>query len=206
MSAEQYAGFGDDGQPWVQLNGGGAYTFSAVGKHDFEGFGIGGIAHSLAKINRYTGHTPQPYSAAQHSVFVSRLLDFDPILAMHGLAHDAHECIIGDISSPLKLAIRALCHGADPIASLEARADAVLWPVFGLGAPSDFQKEAIKRADLIALATEYRDLMDKRHDWRLPYPAHPKRIKAWTWFRAAEEFVSRFKGLEARLALGGTTT
>lgn len=63
------------------------------------------VAHSLSQINRYTGHTPWPYSVAQHSWLIAKYLfetTGDPTIAMQGLHHDDHEIIIGDISSPVK--------------------------------------------------------------------------------------------------------
>lgn len=58
------------------------------------------IAHHLARINRFNGGTKQPYSVAQHSVYVSQLCCES--WALEGLMHDATEAYLGDVSSPLK--------------------------------------------------------------------------------------------------------
>lgn len=58
------------------------------------------VAHSLSIINRFTGWTIYPYPVAQHAVFTSYLVE--PAFAMHALHHDDHECVSGDISSPMK--------------------------------------------------------------------------------------------------------
>ncbi|AUR81612.1 HD domain protein [Vibrio phage 1.009.O._10N.261.51.C9] len=71
--------------------------------HDFmqPGFDLSPatIARALSHINRFTGHVGA-YSVAQHSVMVARLLPEE--LKLSGLLHDAHESIVGDMSSPLK--------------------------------------------------------------------------------------------------------
>lgn len=57
------------------------------------------LADTLAKINRFAGRTPLPWSVAAHSVLVSRLC-IDPTEKAWGLLHDAHEAFIGDIITP----------------------------------------------------------------------------------------------------------
>lgn len=58
------------------------------------------IAWSLAKLNRYNGHTLYPYSVAQHSVIVSWLVPQE--FAWYGLMHDAPEAYLGDVIAPIK--------------------------------------------------------------------------------------------------------
>jgi len=57
------------------------------------------IGDTLAKINRFNGRTPHPWSVAAHSVLVEALC---PEVDMKGwaLLHDAHEAFIGDITIP----------------------------------------------------------------------------------------------------------
>ncbi len=84
------------------------------------------IAHGLAGINRYTGHTPVPYNVAQHSVLVSReFIHRDMRLA--GLLHDAAEYVLNDIASPVKRhpAMRGY------VEALE-RVDTLVFQTFGL--------------------------------------------------------------------------
>jgi hypothetical protein len=76
------------------------------------------IAHALANINRFTGHTSRPYSVAEHCVRGSYVIA--PRLALEFLLHDATEAYVGDVSKPLKSLI------GEVYASLEARwADAI---------------------------------------------------------------------------------
>jgi len=66
------------------------------------------IAHQLSMINRFCGATKRPYSVAEHSLFVSELLQRDgrsAIAQLAGLMHDAHETYTNDVSSPAKEAI-----------------------------------------------------------------------------------------------------
>lgn len=61
------------------------------------------IAHALSNIGRYTGHTSEFYSVAQHSILAAyAVVNEDTELARAMLFHDAHEAYLGDISSPLK--------------------------------------------------------------------------------------------------------
>lgn len=55
------------------------------------------IAHALALINRFNGHTKFPISVAQHSVYVARISN-----SLQGLLHDASEAYLGDVTKYLK--------------------------------------------------------------------------------------------------------
>jgi uncharacterized protein len=64
------------------------------------------IAHALARITRFTGHGDQCFKVAQHSVMVH-----DLARVPWALLHDAAEAYIGDVSSPLKVAMRCYSQG-----------------------------------------------------------------------------------------------
>ena len=58
------------------------------------------IAHALAHLCRFTGHTQRFYSVAEHCV---RMVQWGlPGPAALRLMHDATEAYIGDVSTPLK--------------------------------------------------------------------------------------------------------
>lgn len=116
------------------------------------------IAHALSKICRYTGHTTGAdiYSVAQHSCIVAGMLPQH--LKFQGLMHDAHEAYIGDISTPVKDAIRALTvepgSGLDELDELWMRAIA---KKFNFPASHD---PSVKAADRTALAYEVGSFMN----------------------------------------------
>lgn len=148
------------------------------------------IAESLAKICRFNGHSTVFYSVAQHCCLVADMLP--PHQRLYGLLHDAHEAVIGDITLPVKDALRSLSgnHAFDHLATITDRA---IFQAAGLPAtmPKDIAS-AIKRADMTILATERRDLMAPSAQPWLPMPAPlPKLIKPWAWPKAMEEWLAR---------------
>ena len=105
------------------------------------------IAHGLAYICRFNGQTSEFYSVAQHSLIVCDLVVEEFKFA--ALLHDAAEAYLGDMVKPLKRLLPAF-------ADIEHRVSEIIAEAFNIP-PSDYA--AIKQADLIALATEKRDLM-----------------------------------------------
>lgn len=128
-----------------------------------ENINITDIAHQLSLINRFTGATGEAYSVAQHSVFVAAEAQREASsLTLAALLHDAHEAYIGDISHPLKRAITGALdrHGFDvnPLGAIANRLNDAIARRFGFQY-DQFYTRGIKQADLVALATERRDLM-----------------------------------------------
>jgi uncharacterized protein len=115
------------------------------------------IAHSLAHLCRYTGHCSRFYSVAQHSVLTSRIVPEEHTMA--ALLHDAAEAYIGDISRPMKDALRAYPSAYTDSAGIDLIEKRVEWAVaqrFGFEFPFH---PSVKAADNKALLTEQRDLM-----------------------------------------------
>ncbi|KQO23470.1 hypothetical protein [Acidovorax sp. Leaf78] len=114
------------------------------------------IAHSLAQINRFTGHAARPYSVAEHSILVADILDaqgHNCHVQRLGLMHDAHECMTGDAASPVKWVLNlAWIMFENPLAKLVRQH-------YHLQTAHTAYRHLVKHADLTALATERRDLM-----------------------------------------------
>jgi len=138
---------------------------------------IDDIAHGLAHQCRFNGQTNKFYSVAQHSVIVASILP--PELKLAGLLHDAAEAYLGDIVQPLKELL-------PEFAEIESRFAEVIGERFNVDLK---HHDLIKRADLIALATERRDLMPMEIvEWdsligviplsKSIYPLSPEKAKA----------------------------
>jgi uncharacterized protein len=117
--------------------------------------GLPEIAHSLAQINRFTGHCKRPYSVAEHSLLVYRIAVADGAdnkLQFAALMHDAHECICGDMATPIK---REVGHMWE---AFEDGQQARVLEHYLLADVSRSYAHEIRRWDLEALAAERRDL------------------------------------------------
>lgn len=166
------------------------------------------IAHHLALINRFTGATSRPYSVAEHSLLVERIGQARGAGSLTRLAllmHDAHEAYTNDLASPAKIAVGLRWHGFEIMHQTNVRHHFLLRTAFAAA------RHEITTCDLIALATERRDLMPfdpKRHGpWpildtpgaQVP-PCSTEYLSAteapdWRDIRAA--FVDRFRELQA---------
>ncbi len=114
------------------------------------------VAWSLAQINRFNGHALRPYSVAEHSLLVCEITTHMG-LDVHGrfaaLLHDAHEAFCGDMHTPGKQAIGPDWH------RWESHWANAVHTAFACRTAMHTHADAIKTADLIALATERRDLL-----------------------------------------------
>ncbi|KGT87213.1 hypothetical protein NG99_23605 [Erwinia typographi] len=169
-----------------------SWITTVTGKHfnfvqiDQNSICIEDIAVALSNICRFTGHLPNFYSVAQHSVLVSQLVP--PEFALEALMHDAAEAYCSDINSPLKALLpdyQAVLGNVE-----HAIADKFNLPPV-MSAP-------VKRADLIMLATERREFgLDDGTPWPILdgidpasfviFPLHP--------MQARVQFLQRFNDL-----------
>lgn len=146
------------------------------------------IAHGLAYQCRFNGQTREFYSVAQHSLIVASLVPSH--LRLAALLHDAAEAYLGDMVKPLKVLL-------PEFAALEDKVTALIGAAFAI----DFSEYApIKRADLIALATEKRDLMPhsaERWTYLDDIRALPEPIVAMSPGQAKQAFLNEFARLDA---------
>jgi 5'-deoxynucleotidase YfbR-like HD superfamily hydrolase len=171
----------------IQLASGRWFYFSDPQPEDVS---IVDIASSLSKLARFTGHTTEFYSVAQHCDLVSRLVP--ERLALAALLHDATEAYIGDVSRPLKHLMDELAPGM--LRDLENRIHAAINQKFGIEL-AEADVALIKHADNVALATEKRDLMVGETTWPgMPEPLHIK-IEALGPSAAHQMFMNRFISL-----------
>jgi hypothetical protein len=172
------------------------------------------LAHQLALINRFNGATGRPYSVAEHSLLVVDILETelgmtDPSGLLAGLMHDAHEIYFGDVISPVKHYL------GDTAQVLEWSLQGKVQERYGLRTASRGHHDEINRADLIALATERRDLLPPHPmPWPILNGIEPARwadlqstersAVPWQYWRKA--FAAKFHVLNmARVKLIGAT-
>lgn len=162
------------------------------------------IAHALAMLCRFGGHTSVFYSVAQHSVLVSevveQLVSDVPDLTTRervdavrwGLMHDAPEGLgLGDVIGPVK-------HAAEMYAyrSYERNLELAVAAAFGL--PEEMPP-VVKRADNILLATERRDLCRKPPTHKDREAPLLQKILPWSPELAKARFLERYDALIGRV-------
>ncbi len=176
------------------------------------------IAHQLALINRFTGATQRPYSVAEHSLLCADLAAEQgrgPAVQLCCLMHDAHEAIVGDVASPVKWHLGAPWDNLERLHMRALRAHLGL-PAFAA------HRDTVKAFDLIALATERRDLLPwqplRHRPWPLldtpgqaVEPADVNLASAWRthkhWTEWRDAFVERYELLTRSIpALQGQPT
>lgn len=163
-------------------------------------------AAQLAKNNRFNGATFVPYSVAQHSVWVSRMIrkhGHDATTQLAGLIHDVPEYILGDMLRPIQWHVfgepdrslsvsNAWDHAHDFIMSetLQALCLPSRWP------PGT--DEIVKHFDDMALRTEWRDLMpgpEPEYFSNYPEPDLATILPNENWITSRETFLALYHSL-----------
>lgn len=156
------------------------------------------IAHHLSCINRFTGASRKPYSVAQHSCLVSKLIpdNIGKLNKLRGLFHDSSEAFLGDVSSPLKKLL-------PEYRVIEDNFQKIIIKRFNLGPEDNF--DDLKFFDLLAMEIESKALVTPRHKaWERYKPEFPQEyeldwellsVKTLTPEEAEKEFLETFNKL-----------
>ena len=110
-------------RPWIQLASGIAFFLDTVEDNEYR---IADIAHALSNQCRFSGHTVDFYSVAEHSVYCSYLVP--PRYALTALLHDASEAYIVDIPKPLKALLPEYCEIEDRVMAAIAKTFKIEYP------------------------------------------------------------------------------
>ena len=137
--------------PWQQTASGRQFFINDPRVEEVD---IKDIAIALSNQCRYNGHVKQFYSVAQHATEISEWMELDGFgreTCLVGLHHDSAEAYTGDIISQLKYLI-------PEFRTLEERVESVVFDALGV-VLNDYRVRAVKHYDMIALATERRDVL-----------------------------------------------
>lgn len=174
-------------------------TFSngvTVDLNSFDGdeVGIEELALSLARVNRFAGHTKKgvTYSVAEHSVWVS--LNVPYRLALPALMHDIEEAVFGDIPTPAKHLAPAVIEAGDKIRQ-------AIWRSHGVTCTAS-EWEYVKEADHLALIAEARDFMHPNITRYVPFDRDiyiPQIVPVMNEDDIVEIFLHRYHELQSDL-------
>lgn len=124
------------------------------------------IAHALSNMCRFTGHTKEFYSVAEHSLHVMHAVSRHVMLRdsehasqilLSALMHDAHEAYTGDVATPIKRVLGKAWY------DFERRIERAVARKFSL-----LKLDCIVDADRAALLCEQEQLLGKQiKDWQV---------------------------------------
>lgn len=126
---------------------------------------IDDIAHALANLCRFCGHTKFFYSVAEHSIHVARVAatrGYPLEMQLQALLHDSAEAYLGDVSRPIKY--------RDCMADYRAAEEWALVIILEKYGCHPRLDPEIKRIDNALLAHEGRVLLGSTKDWHLTEP------------------------------------
>jgi hypothetical protein len=173
--------------------------YVAPGRLEPEDIEVIDIAHALSHQCRFSGHTRVFYSVGEHSCRCCDLVEEltgDPHEMLWALMHDASEAYLVDLPRPIKHAASQL---GEAYRVMEQNAMEAVTVAMGL---EPEMPAVVSYADTVLLATERRDLMPARGDWRTwldgvsPLPVE---IEPWKPGVAKYGFMRRYVTLISKL-------
>lgn len=141
------------------------------------------IAHSLALVNRFTGHTRAPMSVAQHSCLVHDYVGES--YRLEALLHDASEAYLSDLARPVKSQEEMNFYRVAEFKLMEAISEKFDF-IFPL-------PETVKEADNVLLHTEIRDFFGVSPNG---HRTLKEIIDPWEWKTSKLQFIIRLRQLD----------
>lgn len=192
---------------WMQTHSGTALDLSRPDPSDVR---LHDVAHALAHLCRYNGHTSRHYSVAEHCCHVADYLEdrsavvyrhlglagggLGAELALAGLLHDASEAYVGDLTFPMQQAL-----GADARIAVRGMHDRVWWAISAaLHVPTfiDIHATAVKWVDRQILLDERNALMgEPPRPWDVPGEPLGVTIRGWSAATAKGQWLVRYARL-----------
>ena len=168
---------------WITTHTGLHFDYS---KPNQDAIYIRDIAIALSRECRFAGQSHRFYSVAQHSIECSYIVP--DAFKLEALLHDAVEAYCKDIPSPLKKLL-------PDYKKIENNIDLVIRKKFNL--PLTISAE-VKRADLIMLATEHRDIANDGKFWPMldGVPVMERKINCTSPEESYSRFLERFFELQ----------
>mgnify|MGYP000079549782 CR=1 FL=1 len=121
----------------------------------------------LSFINRWAGNIKFEYSVLQHSLLVADLIQA-PHEKIYGLTHDIPEDGTGDLTGPFKSFVDHASGGF--VEKHEHHMLDMFLLSIKVNLPSNGARERLHAADMIARATELRDVVANPNGLVIPYP------------------------------------
>lgn len=150
------------------------------------------LAHHLSRLNRWRENLEwASYSVAQHSLLVAQLCRL-PQSRPYALLHDAAEMITGDNITPWKGFMLSL--GIDLSAYERRVLKEAIYPAFGLALPTAEIEADVHHADQVAMATEFRDVVAGRGNWKPSAKPSSNRVRFMTQPMVEEKFQLALEG------------
>lgn len=163
-----------------------------------ENIDIEEIAHNLSYLCRFGGGVKFFYSVAQHCVLAQELVPRYAKFAT--LLHDGAEGYIGDLKSPVK-------NKCKDFQKIENRLQKCIYNKFLFDYPTKFIMSHVHVADMVMLATEFRDVSRFINHRELPYQPLKQKIRGgWCPKKAKKMFLDKFWELDIDWRFNGDST
>ncbi|MCZ4274026.1 hypothetical protein [Maritalea porphyrae] len=120
----------------------------------------------MSFINRWAGNIKFEYSVLQHSLLVADLIEA-PGEKIYGLVHDVPEDGTGDLTGPFKSFVDHASGGF--VEKHERHMLDMFLQSIEVELPSNGARDRLHAADMIARATELRDVVENTKNTTIPY-------------------------------------